>query len=166
MANNLIISYEKKDDNQLLQEIMHLLPGSLHYSLTHSEFKNEEVEILRKIILACDNIIIYSPIYWNDLPAKIKLMIEKVIYGPDFYEVVNGTEIEGKFTGKKMVVITTSGNSYQYLKDNHALDSFFLGTVQQLNFSAADWFSFQKFPDGSYKSQYFSDMVDRLRAIK
>lgn len=116
-----------------------------HSGQTHDPLVKEYLTDLKQ----ATNLIIISPVWWNDLPAILKGFIDKVMKeGPDLTHVVTPTGIKGLLTNLNSAYVFTSSTSptfYLKLFCGNAIKRVFIdSTLKQIGVKKTKWNNFGK----------------------
>ncbi|MCF6160909.1 NAD(P)H-dependent oxidoreductase [Furfurilactobacillus milii] len=94
------------------------------------------------VLRSSTNLIIITPIWWNDLPGMLKGFFDKVMK-PQFAYVNTPRGVKGRMTNiKRADVLTTSTSPTWYLKlfSGNAIKPVFMGaTLKQLGIKQRHW---------------------------
>lgn len=82
----------------------------------------EDVRAEQQDVAWADTLIFIYPIWWAEQPAMMKGWLDRVFSEGFAYEVRNG-DAKGLLTGKKAVVITTSGGEKWAMKQSGMIDA-------------------------------------------
>ena len=120
----------------------------------------------QKDVLWAETIILIYPIWWMSPPAILKGWIDRVFTVGFAYEY-DSNGIKGLLNNKKIIMITTSGQSEKSMKDNNiikAIDSiYFKGTMEYCGFENnihKNLYGVNKADDKTRK-----DMLDDIRKL-
>lgn len=130
-----------------------------HNGQTHDPLVKEYLTDLKQ----ATNLIIISPVWWNDLPAMLKGFIDKVMKeGSDLTHVVTPTGIKGLLTNLNSAYVFTSSTSptfYLKLFCGNAIKRVFINsTLKQIGVKKTKWNNFGKIST--------SKKEERLRYLK
>ena len=115
------------------------------------------------VLRSSTNLIIITPIWWNDLPGMLKGFFDKVMK-PQFAYVNTPRGVKGRMTNIKRVdVLTTSTSPTWYLKlfSGNAIKRVFMGaTLKQLGIKQRHWINC-----GGITNSHFSQRQAFLKQI-
>ena len=92
--------------------------GAIGHGKTAKDIREEQAAIRR-----ADVITLVSPLWWSGFPAMLKGYLDRVFCAGFAYVIKQGDYLPG-LTGKKGVIITTSGASKEELRSSGTLRAF------------------------------------------
>lgn len=114
-----------------------------HAGKSHDPLVSKYLKLLRD----CDQLILITPIWWNDIPAMLKGFIDKVMKeGPGLSHLVTKTGVKGLLTNIKQVYVLTTSTSptlyYRLFCGDGIKRTFINGSLKQLGMKNIHWCNF------------------------
>ena len=103
-----------------------------------------------------DNLIVIFPIWWEQMPARMKGFIDKIIFpGSTYTYTKSGYGMVSLMDNLKSTTVITTMNTpkiiYKYLYGNAIKNSLIKGTFKKIGFKNVEWISFNMVKGSSEK---------------